>query len=87
MLIVDGKGRIILILLGCPEDSKWDEVVADAVASMIKARIQGEALSAFTEKDHAHRGHYLPITAGDSLGLGQKVTKRLFICATLELRA
>ncbi|KAJ6529047.1 hypothetical protein DFH09DRAFT_935060 [Mycena vulgaris] len=72
-LIVDAHGRIIVILLGRPEDPDWDDVVRDAIKAMNRARRAGLASGAFRRKDTNHRrGHYAVLSTGVSFGGGQK---------------
>ncbi|KAJ6597140.1 hypothetical protein DFH09DRAFT_905024 [Mycena vulgaris] len=73
-LILDVHGRIIAILLGCPEDPDWDDVVRDAAKAMDRARRAGYRSGAFRAKDIKHRwGHYALLSTGVSFGGGQKV--------------
>ncbi|KAJ6619068.1 hypothetical protein B0H10DRAFT_1196856 [Mycena sp. CBHHK59/15] len=72
-LIVDGRGRIVAILIGRPEDADWDEVVKDALKEMHRARRRGMRWGVFKSAHRTHRrGTFFPLTDGVSFGGGQK---------------
>ncbi|KAJ7271571.1 hypothetical protein C8J57DRAFT_1064738 [Mycena rebaudengoi] len=72
-LVLDVHGRIIVILIGTPEDPDWDEVIKDAIKAMKRARRHGARRGLFKTGDMRHRrGRYLPLHSGVSFGGGQQ---------------
>ncbi|KAJ7127928.1 hypothetical protein C8R44DRAFT_616591, partial [Mycena epipterygia] len=72
--IVDRHDRIIVALVGAPEDPDWPEVVAKVAEAMQQARDEGLRTKAFAVGDNRHRrGVYYALTGGVSYGGGQKV--------------
>jgi hypothetical protein len=73
-LVLDVHGRIIVILIGTPEDPDWDEVIKDAIKAMKRACRHGARRGLFKTGDMRHRrGRYLPLHSGVSFGGGQQV--------------
>ncbi|KAJ7198440.1 hypothetical protein C8J57DRAFT_1635380 [Mycena rebaudengoi] len=72
-LVLDVHGRIIVILIGTPEDPDWDKVIKDAIKAMKRARRHGARRGLFKTGDmHHRRGRYLPLHSGVSFGGGQQ---------------
>ncbi|KAJ7083946.1 hypothetical protein B0H15DRAFT_784520, partial [Mycena belliarum] len=87
--IVDAEGRIVAILLGKPEDPDWDDVVAEAVKAMYRARVHARKAGMWSPSTH-RRGRYMALAAGVSFGGGQKrpgnvVHNRFFRCILRRL--
>jgi hypothetical protein len=79
-LIIDSQGRIIVILLGTPEDPDWTSVMKDAIAWMRYVRRLARRHGVWRKGTVHHRGRYFVITAGVSFGGGQMVC--LLQCCT-----
>ncbi|KAJ6554111.1 hypothetical protein B0H10DRAFT_2123671 [Mycena sp. CBHHK59/15] len=77
----NGRGRIIAVLLGTPEDPDWPSVIAEASRCMAKARERGMSDGTFKAKDRRHRrGKFYTLAAGYSLGGGQQRPGNLVNC-------
>jgi hypothetical protein len=78
-LILDDKGRIIVILLGTPEDPEWPNVVKEALKVFVRARRKAQRYGAWRAEASHRRGGYFAITTGVSFGGGQRV-RAYFVC-------
>ncbi|KAJ7893533.1 hypothetical protein B0H13DRAFT_1625218, partial [Mycena leptocephala] len=75
--IIDSQGRIIVILLGTPEDPDWTSVMKDAIAWMRYVRRLARRHGVWRKGTVHRRGRYFVITAGVSFGGGQMIPGNL----------
>lgn len=75
-LIVDTKGRIMAILVGCPADGAWSETIDRMGSALNRTRVEGIASGAFSSEHSEHRrGKFLAVASGVSFGGGQMVSR------------
>ncbi|EIM90993.1 uncharacterized protein STEHIDRAFT_49802, partial [Stereum hirsutum FP-91666 SS1] len=72
--IIDPHRRLLGVLGGHPDDPNWHrDVLEPATALLEQTRLDGDAMDAWTEKQHdARRGDFVSLTAGVSYGGGQQ---------------
>jgi hypothetical protein len=72
--IFDASGRLIAVLVGCPDDENWEFVNVGAAQALEDARPQ----CSFSPKSLKHRrGTYPALSTGISIGNGQKTPSNL----------
>jgi hypothetical protein len=69
---LDTEGRIIAILVGCPPESTWNEVINGMTEEFTKARQKNVFSSPADDQDR--RGDFPKINVGYSFGGGQTVS-------------
>jgi hypothetical protein len=73
-LIVNAEGRIVAVLLGCPEGDDWDEVIREFEHVMEGVRLRGVRRGILKAQNRKHRrGFYYLMGSGITRGPGQNV--------------